>query len=70
MSYKFNEGRRSQLASIASLFEYLGEKSAVTHNPVKGVERPKAEIGQDTDAWRSPARPRHFVHAAVSSAAP
>ena len=27
----------------ASLFEYLCEKNAVTHNPVKGVERPKTE---------------------------
>src|SRR3954451_5086818 len=32
---------RHRLASLASLFEYLCEKNAVTHNPVKGVERPK-----------------------------
>jgi len=32
--------------SLASLFEYLCEKNAVTHNPVKGVERPKAESGE------------------------
>src|ERR1044072_23231 len=37
---------RNRLASIASLFEYLCEKNAVTHNPVKGVERPKAESGE------------------------
>jgi integrase/recombinase XerD len=30
-----------RLTSLASLFEYLCEKNAVTHNPVKGVERPK-----------------------------
>src|SRR3954453_7988597 len=36
---------RHRLASIASLFEYLCEKNAVTHNPVKGVERPKSESG-------------------------
>ena len=32
---------RHRLASLASLFEYLCDKNAVTHNPVKGVERPK-----------------------------
>jgi integrase/recombinase XerD len=37
---------RDRLASLASLFEYLCEKNAVTHNPVKGVERPKTESGE------------------------
>src|SRR3984957_20094905 len=37
---------RHRLASLASLFEYLCEKNAVTHNPVKGVERPKVESGE------------------------
>jgi integrase/recombinase XerD len=37
---------RHRLASLASLFEYLCEKNAVTHNPVKGVERPKTEGGE------------------------
>jgi integrase/recombinase XerD len=37
---------RHRLASLASLFEYLCNKNAVTHNPVKGVERPKAESGE------------------------
>ena len=37
---------RNRLASIASLFEYLCEKNAVTHNPVKGVERPRSESGE------------------------
>ena len=36
---------RHRLASLASLFEYLCEKSAVAHNPVKGVERPRTESG-------------------------
>ncbi len=31
---------------LASLFEYLCDKNAVTHNPVKGVERPKTESGE------------------------
>ena len=35
-----------RLASIASLFEYLCEKNAVTHNPVEGVERPRSETGE------------------------
>jgi site-specific recombinase XerD len=37
---------RHRLASLASLYEYLCEKNAVTHNPVKGVERPRAETGE------------------------
>jgi site-specific recombinase XerD len=37
---------RHRLASLASLFEYLCSRNAVTHNPVKGVERPKAESGE------------------------
>ncbi len=37
---------RHRLASLASLFEYLCDRNAVTHNPVKGVERPKTESGE------------------------
>jgi integrase/recombinase XerD len=37
---------RHRLASLSSLFEFLCEKNAVTHNPVKGVERPKTESGE------------------------
>ncbi len=37
---------RHRLASLASLFEYLCDKNAVTHDPVKGVERPKTESGE------------------------
>jgi integrase/recombinase XerD len=37
---------RHRLASLASLFEYLCERNAVTHNPAKGVERPKTESGE------------------------
>jgi len=36
---------RHRLASLASLFEHLCDRNAVTHNPVKGVERPKTESG-------------------------
>lgn len=35
---------RHRLSALASLFEYLCEKNAVTHNPVKGVKRPIPEI--------------------------
>ena len=34
---------RAKLAALSSLFEYLCERNAVTHNPVKGVSRPKVE---------------------------
>ena len=37
---------RRSLAAVSSLFEYLCEKNAVTHNPVKGVKRPRAESGE------------------------
>jgi integrase/recombinase XerD len=37
---------RNRLASLASLFKHLCEKNAVTHNPAKGVERPKTESGE------------------------
>jgi integrase/recombinase XerD len=39
---------RNRLAALSSLFEYLCEKNAVSHNPVKGVKRPKAESGEGT----------------------
>jgi site-specific recombinase XerD len=34
---------RRKLAALASLYEYLCESNAVTHNPVKGVKRPKVD---------------------------
>lgn len=37
---------RHRLASLASLFQYLCARNAITHNPVKGVERPRAETGE------------------------
>ena len=33
---------RRKLSALSSLFEYLCEQNAVTHNPVKGVKRPSA----------------------------
>src|SRR5271163_2048599 len=37
---------RHRLASLASLFQYLCNQNAVTHNPVKGVQRPTAETAE------------------------
>jgi site-specific recombinase XerD len=34
---------RRKLAALSSLFEHLCDANAVTHNPVKGVKRPKVE---------------------------
>lgn len=34
---------RHRLAALSSLFEYLCDRNAVTHNPVKGVKRPKVD---------------------------
>jgi site-specific recombinase XerD len=36
---------RHRLAALASLFQYLCNENAVTHNPIKGVKRPKVESG-------------------------
>jgi len=41
---------RHRLAALSSLFEYLCEQNAVSHNPVKGVKRPKAESGEGKTA--------------------
>jgi site-specific recombinase XerD len=35
-----------RLASLASLFDYLWHQNAVTHNPAKGVGRPKTASGE------------------------
>jgi site-specific recombinase XerD len=37
---------RHRMAALSSLFQYLCHKNAVTHNPVKGVKRPRAEGGE------------------------
>jgi len=42
---------RRKLAALSSMFEYLCERNAVTHNPVKGVKRPKV----DTYEGKTPA---------------
>jgi site-specific recombinase XerD len=47
---------RHRLSALAALFEYLCEKNAVTHNPVKGVARPKTDSGGE---GRTPALGDH-----------
>jgi integrase/recombinase XerD len=37
---------RNRLAALSSLFEYLCDRNAVTHNPVKGVKRPRSQSGE------------------------
>ena len=37
---------RRKLSALSSLFDYLCEKNAVTHNPVDGVKRPTAEANE------------------------
>jgi integrase/recombinase XerD len=37
---------RRKLAALASLYDYLCEANAVTHNPVRGVKRPKVETNE------------------------
>jgi integrase/recombinase XerD len=46
---------RHRLAALSSLFQYLCDKNAVTHNPVKGVKRPRSE----TDEGKTPALADH-----------
>jgi len=54
---------RHRLASLASLFEHLCERNAVTHNPVKGVERPKTESGEG----KTPALGDHQARALLAA---
>jgi len=46
---------RHRLSALSSLFDYLCERNAVTHNPVKGVKRPK----NDSLEGRTPALGDH-----------
>jgi site-specific recombinase XerD len=46
---------RHRLAALSSLYQYLCDRNAVTHNPVKGVKRPRVE----TDEGKTPALGDH-----------
>lgn len=54
---------RRKLAALSSLFEYLCEQNAVTHNPVKGVKRPKVE----TYEGKTPALGDHQARALLAA---
>lgn len=54
---------RNKLAAISSLFEYLCDKNAVTHNPVKGTKRPAVESYEGT----SPALGDHQARALLDA---
>jgi integrase/recombinase XerD len=54
---------RAKLAALSSLFEYLCERNAITHNPVKGVSRPKVESGEGKTPALSDAQVRAMLNA-------
>jgi integrase/recombinase XerD len=54
---------RRKLSALSSLFEYLCERNAVTHNPVKGVKRPKANNNEGTTPAISDAQARALLEA-------
>ena len=54
---------RRKLAALSSLFEYLCEQNAVTHNPVKGVKRPKV----DSYEGKTPALGDHQARALLNA---
>ena len=54
---------RRKLSALASLFDYLCEKNAVTHNPVKGVKRPMANANEGTAPALSNAQARALLEA-------
>ena len=52
---------RRKLAALSSLFEYLSDANAVTHNPVKGVRRPKVESCEGKTPALGDAQARHLL---------
>src|SRR5919198_6662708 len=54
---------RRKLAAISSLFEYLCEQNAVTHNPVLGVKRPRV----DSYEGKTPALGDHQARALLQA---
>jgi site-specific recombinase XerD len=57
---------RRKLAALASLYEYLCDCNAVTHNPVKGVKRPKVESYEGKTPALGDAQVRHLLAAPPS----
>jgi site-specific recombinase XerD len=54
---------RRKLAALASLYEFLCDRNAVEHNPVKGVRRPKV----DTYEGKTPAIGDHQARALLEA---
>jgi integrase/recombinase XerD len=54
---------RRKLSALSSLFEYLCERNAVTHNAVKGVKRPKANNNEGTTPALSDNQARALLQA-------
>jgi integrase/recombinase XerD len=57
---------RRKLAALASLYDYLCECNAVTHNPVRGVKRPKAETSEGKTPALGDAQARALLDAPPS----
>lgn len=54
---------RRKLSAISSLFDYLCEKNAVTHNPVNGIKRPMSNANEGTTPALSDAQARRLLDA-------
>jgi site-specific recombinase XerD len=54
---------RRKLAALSSLFEYLCDQNAVTHNPVKGVKRPKVDSYEGKTPALGDYQARALLHA-------
>jgi len=52
---------RRKLAALSSLFESLSDANAVTHNPVKGVRRPRVESYEGKTPVLGDAQARHLL---------
>ena len=58
---------RRKLAALACLDDYLCECNAVTHNPVRGVKRPKAETSEGKTPGLGDAQARRLLDAPPSN---
>jgi len=54
---------RRKLSAISSLFDYLCERNAVTHNPVNGVKRPMSNNNEGTTPALSDSQARKLLDA-------
>lgn len=57
---------RRKLSALSSLFDYLCEKNAITHNPVDGVERPDEGMDEGKTPAISDAQARALLGAPLS----